>query len=278
MANLYDILGVRRNSTKEELRRAYHTKALELHPDKNPEGESLFKEVRDAYEVLKDDEARRKYDTEQQRLEFFARLANCNQHSGWQSWGSSSTQPVPSYSDPFGMGVGRQGSNVSAGSNVSPSTTPIPFARPQQPQRTQPESRPPSAPRPPRSYFKSQFAARQAQAFHSTEQEPDTDAPLHPQQWQHATAVFTSTARERDERRQFMHEIALQDARMMREDAEKREAVLLREAEECDRIIRETKKRRQRIDRDLLLVRREIAHHRSALGESTFDSAVVLDV
>lgn len=52
----YEILGVRKDVTGDDLKKAYHRKALQFHPDKNshPEAEDAFKKVAEAYEVLRD--------------------------------------------------------------------------------------------------------------------------------------------------------------------------------------------------------------------------------
>lgn len=62
----YEILGVSRNATKEEIKQAYRRLAKKYHPDMNPENrkeaEEKFKEISEAYEVLMDDEKRKLYD------------------------------------------------------------------------------------------------------------------------------------------------------------------------------------------------------------------------
>lgn len=62
----YQILGVSRNASKDDIKKAYRELAKKYHPDLNPdnkkEAEEKFKEISEAYEVLMDDEKRQRYD------------------------------------------------------------------------------------------------------------------------------------------------------------------------------------------------------------------------
>ena len=60
----YEVLGVDRKATKDEIRRAYRKLALKYHPDRNKEADSAekFKEVSEAYAILSDDKKRLQYD------------------------------------------------------------------------------------------------------------------------------------------------------------------------------------------------------------------------
>ena len=60
----YEILGVTKNTPKDEIKKAYRKLAMQYHPDKNPdnkEAEAKFKEASEAADVLLDDEKRNRY-------------------------------------------------------------------------------------------------------------------------------------------------------------------------------------------------------------------------
>ena len=61
MSNYYDILGVSKTATADEIKKAYRTLAFKYHPDRNPgnaEAEEKFKQISAAYDVLGDESKR----------------------------------------------------------------------------------------------------------------------------------------------------------------------------------------------------------------------------
>ena len=65
MENFYDVLGVQKNATGDEIKKAYRNLAFKYHPDRNPgdkEAEEKFKKINTAYDTLGDESKRRNYD------------------------------------------------------------------------------------------------------------------------------------------------------------------------------------------------------------------------
>lgn len=101
--NLYDILGVGKNASDDEIKKAYRKLAMKYHPDRNPdnqEAENKFKEVQGAYAILSDAEKRSRYD------QFGAAGIDPNQMGGGFGGGSFDFGDI--FSQMFGGGGGRQ--------------------------------------------------------------------------------------------------------------------------------------------------------------------------
>jgi len=90
----YEVLGVGKSASPDEIKKAFRRAAIEHHPDKEGGNEEKFKEVNEAYEVLKDDSKRKRYDQ-------FG-------HAGVGSSAASDGNPFSAY----GGGFGGQGQNI----------------------------------------------------------------------------------------------------------------------------------------------------------------------
>jgi len=82
MKNYYDILGVSKNASKEEIKQAFRKLAIENHPDKGGQKEK-FQEIQEAYEILGNDDKKREYDagpriTNGSNFEFFFNFGGNN--------------------------------------------------------------------------------------------------------------------------------------------------------------------------------------------------------
>ena len=118
----YEVLGVSKEATKEEIKKAYRKQALKYHPDKNPgdkKSEENFKEAAEAYEVLSNDEKKGRYDR-------YGHAGMGNNGGGFSGQGMTMDDIFSSFGDIFGdafggfggFGGGRRGQRVNKGSNL----------------------------------------------------------------------------------------------------------------------------------------------------------------
>lgn len=117
----YEVLGVSKNATKDEIKKAYRKLAIKYHPDKNPgnkQAEDKFKEAAEAYEVLSSDDKKAKYDR-------FGHAGMGNSGNGYSGGGMTMEDIFSSFGDIFGGGFGdfggsgrRGGKRVNKGSNL----------------------------------------------------------------------------------------------------------------------------------------------------------------
>ena len=98
----YEVLGVSRNASKEEIKKAYRKQALKYHPDKNPgdkKAEENFKEAAEAYEVLSNDEKKARYDR-------FGHAGMGGAGNGFSGGGMTMEDIFSSFGDIFGDAFG----------------------------------------------------------------------------------------------------------------------------------------------------------------------------
>ncbi len=84
----YKILGVKRDASDAEIKRAYRSLALKYHPDKNPSSDATtrFKEINEAYEVLGDSQKRSKYDRLGSSYKAWERMGGRGGGFDWSQW------------------------------------------------------------------------------------------------------------------------------------------------------------------------------------------------
>jgi len=113
MVDYYNVLGLKANASKDDIKKAYRKMALKYHPDKNktPEAEKKFKEVAEAYAILSDDEKKKYYDVHGCSPDSDEARANMNAFGGMQSgrrftktWSSGGIDPNEIFRQFFGGG------------------------------------------------------------------------------------------------------------------------------------------------------------------------------
>ena len=122
-SDYYDTLGVEKSASEAEIKKAYRKKAMELHPDKNredPDAEGKFKEINEAYDVLKDGDKKAAYDR-------YGHAAFENGGAGAGGFGQQGGFSSSAFSDVFddlfgdfmgGGGRGRGGGRSTRGSDL----------------------------------------------------------------------------------------------------------------------------------------------------------------
>ena len=95
----YEVLGLAKGASQEEIKKAFRKKAVELHPDKSSGDETKFKEVNEAYEVLKDEKKRQAYDQ-------LGHAAGADQ-AGGGAYGGAGSNPFEGFQG--GQGFGQDG-------------------------------------------------------------------------------------------------------------------------------------------------------------------------
>ncbi len=97
--NYYELLGVPRDATQDQIKKAYRDLALKYHPDRNPGdsgAEERFKKITDAYSVLGDESKRGEYDLGGNRFEYTTRNT-----AGWQQGAGGFGQYTWTWTGPF---------------------------------------------------------------------------------------------------------------------------------------------------------------------------------
>ncbi len=120
MNDYYSVLGISKNATQEEIKKAYRNLAFKYHPDRNPdnkEAEEKFKKISEAYDVLGDEKKRAEYDR------FGSAGSSYSSENSYYQNNYQNYYQQQSYSNPFGSEDSFwQWFNSSAGQNSGRNT------------------------------------------------------------------------------------------------------------------------------------------------------------
>ena len=92
--NYYDILGVNKNASQDDIKKAYRNLSKKYHPDKNNGDDSKFKEINEAYDTLGDETKRKQYDNPNPFENLFGGFGSNNGGFTW-SWNMRNSRPMP---------------------------------------------------------------------------------------------------------------------------------------------------------------------------------------
>ena len=98
----YKILGVEKSAKPDQIRKAFRDLAKKYHPDKNPNNKSAeekFKQINEAYEVLKDSEKKKRYDELGDSWKSYANNGGSQSDFDWNQWSNQSSQQSSSGGD-----------------------------------------------------------------------------------------------------------------------------------------------------------------------------------